>query len=147
MSKVVEALVWSFAGFVGGFCLCWVLMRSAYANAREGSVVSRREFRIELVRAVIGLMLLIMVVLSGVSYYHTTTCQTSYNASVAVALQDRSQAQGEQSRAQIELLQASISGDQVAALRETREYIAATAELERVRQQSPIPDQPNCGGL
>jgi hypothetical protein len=98
----------------------------------------------DIVKAVIGVLLLLMVLGSGIRYYKTTTCQTNYNKSVSLSLAQRSEAQKQEGQAQIELLTASLGSDREAAARETREYIAAIQELERVRAASPIPAPPDC---
>lgn len=144
MHRLFEGLVWSAAGFVVGFSLCWLVMRSVAINTMEGAVSFRRSRRFEVLRVVIGVMLLLMVVLSGIRYYQTTKCQQEYNRAVSESLTQRSEAQRQEGLAQIELLTASLSGDRDAAIRETHEYIAAVTELERVRAASPLPPPPNC---
>jgi hypothetical protein len=145
MSRLLEGLVWSLAGFLGGFSLCWFVLRSASTNAVEGAVSSTtRSRRPEIIRAIIGVLILVMVVVSGIRYYQHTNCQTEYNRAVSAALSQRSEAQSQEGQAQVELLTATLSGDSEAIRRETREYIEAITELERARLASPLPPPPDC---
>lgn len=144
-----EAFAWSVAGFVLGgvvgllISMCWSNCKAVCLKEKKMPLFNRSEW--DWTRVVLGLVILFLITISGVRYYQTTSCQTRYNEAVTAALSSRSEAQRVQTLAQIELLEASLSGDREAAIRETREYIEANQELERVRALSPYPPSPNCG--
>lgn len=103
--------------------------------------------QLDVLRVVVGVLLLLLVALSGYRYYVATECQTDYNLVVAEALNQRSDAQRLEGEAQIALLTASLGPDRAAAARATRDYIEAIAELERVRASNPLPPPPDCGSF
>ena len=142
--QVYDAVVWSAAGFALGWITCWFILRAEYLEARRGGGRSMAS-RTEAARAAIGVLILVLVLLTGIRYYQVTSCQTEYNKEVAESLFQRAEAQRREGVAQIELLTASLSDNEEAARQETREYIEAIAELERVRASSPIPVAPDCG--
>ncbi|MFA7264898.1 MAG: hypothetical protein WC054_01060 [Candidatus Nanopelagicales bacterium] len=145
--SLYSALLWSGGGFVLGWATCWLAIRSAQADATTTGGKRVRATKFELFRSFVGLAILILVVLSGISYYRTTSCQITYNKAVSQALTDRSEAQRVETQAQVELLTATLAGDREAAARETQKYISAIRELERVRAAAPLPPPPNCGDL
>lgn len=146
MNRLFEGLVWSAAGFVGGFSLCWLVLKSAALNVVEGTVPSRVS-RFEVFRAILGVLILVLLTISGIQYYRTTSCQTDYNQAVAAALQLRADYQIREGQAQIDLLSATLSGDRASARMETERYIQAIRDLERVRDEHPVPSPPDCRGF
>jgi H+/Cl- antiporter ClcA len=145
-SQLFSAIAWSVAGFVVGFFTCWACLRAARAERiREDHVKGTKGSRSDVYRAILGVAILLMVIFSGYRYYTATTCQTKYNEAVAEALAQRSEAQRAEGAAQIELLTASLSGDPVRGVQETRDYISAISALERVRAANPLPAPPDCG--
>ncbi len=146
MSHLLNALAWSGGGFAMGFLTCWIGVRAAIAESkRTGGSTKVKSNRLEVARSAIGVLILLMLLLSGVRYYQSTSCQTEYNREIAQSLSDRSEAQGKEGLAQIDLLTASLGTDREAARKATEDYIEAIAELERVRAASPVPPPPNCG--
>lgn len=146
-TQLFASLAWSGAGFALGWLTCWFALRAAEADARRYGVTNvKKVARMDVVRAILGVVLLLLVIMTSFRYYTATSCQTEYNQVIAEALILRSDSQKQEGLAQIELLTASLSGDREAALRETREYIAAITELEHVRLRSPLPSPPDCGG-
>jgi hypothetical protein len=147
MSLLLSALLWSVAGFVIGFFTCWFIFKTPRQRQSEAKTVKNTlKARPEVKRALLGLAILLMLVLSSVNYYRVINCQTDYNKAIAAALNLRSEAQRDEGKAQIELLTASLSGDRARALQETHEYIDAISRLEQVRASNPLPDPPDCGG-
>lgn len=144
--SVLSALVWSALGFGLGWLSCRIAMKTGTTEAKRSGNVSRRRIAYEVTQSLVGVLILVMVVVSGVQYYRNTSCQRAYNEVVAQSLSARSEAQRVEAQAQVELLTATLSGDNAALARETREYIAAIQELESVRSSSPLPESPNCGG-
>lgn len=139
------SIAWSVVGFVLGWVTCRAAVKVAEADAkRKRAGDMSKTSRMDVVRAALGILILLLLLVSGYGYYKTTSCQTEYNRAVAEALFQRADAQRQESEAQIELLTATLSGNREAARRETNEYIAALHELERARSENPLPSPPDC---
>lgn len=148
MDRLFEGLAWSAFGFMIGFCLCWLLLRPANKNAKEASHMPRSSWwNTDKAQSVIGVVILIMLFVTGASYYHTSSCQTDYNQAVASSLNERSVYSGQQSMAQADLLQATLSDDPLKIQSATREYLTVLDQLEKVRAANPIPTAPDCSGF
>lgn len=144
--ELYAAIVSSCVGFlIGNIVGCFLSVRltGEKADGRRGGK-GMAFARPDWARLSLGLVILVLLLVSGIRYYEKTSCQTAYNEAVAEALFSRSEAQRVQTQAQIELLEASLSGNRDLAMRETREYIDANRELERVRVASPYPHSPDC---
>lgn len=146
--KIIEGLLWSLGGLVVGYALCWYVTESSMRSGKELSMESLRMRRMEVFRAILGVVILVMVLISSIRYYQVTSCQTEYNVAVANALRERSTAQGETSDAQIALLTVqNPNRDPVIAKQAIDRYIASLLELERVRKANPLPEPPDCGAF
>lgn len=99
----------------------------------------------DVVRACLGVLLLLILLMSGISYYRTTSCQTAYNQDVSESLAARADYQAREAEAQIRLLTAQLSGNRDVARRATLEYIDALRDLARARDENPVPPPPDCG--
>lgn len=104
-----------------------------------------KKARMDVVRTFLGILILLMLMVVGINYYRTTSCQTAYNEAVAEALSARSEYQEREAEAQIKLLTTSLAGDRAATRVATDEYMQALRDLIRVRDQHPVPPPPDCG--
>lgn len=144
--RVIEGLFWSLGGLVVGYGLCWYVTESSIRVLEEISVEGLRVRRMEVFRAILGVAILTLVLLTSIRYYQATSCQTRYNAEFANALRERSTAQGAESEAQIELLTSqNPNRDPAVGQRAIQKYVEALRELERVRAANPLPDPSGCG--
>jgi hypothetical protein len=153
MTTLQAGLIWSAGGFVVGFLVCWMLVRlsvirvvkSSVPPGDKGQELSVKWRRRDKLQAALGIFILLMGVLASYQYYSVTSCQTRYNAAVAEALSQRSEAQRVTSFAQIKLLTTRSGGDPAVGLRAVEEYIQALRDLEEVRAATPYPKPADCG--
>lgn len=116
-------------------------------------------------RTGLGILILLLVVVSLVSFYRVTSCQAGYNVAVARSIAARSDQQGTQLQRQIDQLDAQLvlltpwDGDKndIAAQRAEGErrgnIYRASVEANRdaliavrdARQRNPLPDPETCG--
>lgn len=142
---LIDGALWSLGGLIVGYGLGHFSRRVADSDASTPPPPRRRVTRSELLRTVIGLVLLLLVLASTVRYYQVTSCQQEYLQAVQASLTARSDATGAEAAAQVELLQAQLSGDPTKGAAAIRKYIDAVIELERVRQANPLPGPDSCG--
>lgn len=146
--RILEGLLWSLGGLVVGYSLCWFVTEMSLRAVEESVVSNLRGRRAEAFRALVGLVILALVLLTSIRYYQATSCQTEYNTQVAEALRQRSEAQGAETFAQIQLLTTeNPTRDPEVGRQALARYVAALQELERVRAAHPIPEPPKCGGF
>lgn len=150
---LIGGLLWSGGGLIVGYGLGYFSRRAAESDARDEAAgpaaragrIRRRGDRSELMRSVLGIVILILMLASTVRYYQVTTCQQDYLRAVQESLTARSEATGIEAQAQIALLTTPTGGDRAAAQAVVTRYVDALRELERVRQENPLPGPDSCG--
>lgn len=109
------------------------------------ATASRRASRTDIVRAVVGVAILILMFVSTLRYYQVTDCQAGYLGAVQASLKARSDATGQDTVAQIKLLTAQASGDPDAAKAAALDRIDSLRALDRSRAANPLPGPASCG--
>jgi hypothetical protein len=142
---LIGGALWSLGGLIVGYGLGYFSRQAADGDPTAPQPPRRRASRTEILRAVIGLVLLLLVLASTVRYYRVTSCQQGYLQAVQTSLTARSDAQGAEAEAQIELLTTPTGGDPTAGRVAVQRYVDALRELERVRRENPLPGPDSCG--
>lgn len=130
MSPILQWLVSSGIGFVIGYVVCLGVRRTVEAEDSPNPVVAKKGER---VRTFFGVLL---VFLAGFGYYQVYRTNDCFRD----ALQLRSEAQGSEIRAQIDLLEAGLAdpGNRARSIENTKRYLGSIRQLERVRTETPL---------
>ena len=145
MTLFVYELIWAVSGFVLGFVSCWLLVKVSMLPRSERRKFVLKRTKAEVLRGALGVLILCMGLFASIQYYRVTSCQSKYNAAVAEALSQRSEAQRVTSMAQISLLTATLQGNREASAKAISDYIQSLKDLEEVRAATPYPQPAKCG--
>jgi hypothetical protein len=145
--QLIIGLIWSLGGLIVGYVSCWIVTESAIRAMAEQKTVDLQGYRLDAFRVIVGVFILLMVVLSSIRYYQVSNCQTIYNIAVAEALEQRSEAQGIETAAQVKLLTIDTQGDPARGRQARQEYVTAILNLEKIRRENPLPANPKCGSF
>jgi hypothetical protein len=159
MDRLLEASIWSLAGFVFGWTACLLAAHVVHPQSEKATGMN---LSFERVRLALGVLILVLVTVTGIQYYRVTSCQTHYNNQVADALAERAEAQRQETTASLEKLRGQR--DFLNVITQTRDpemsrlataqyakslddQVQALEKLDRTRRANPIPSAPNCGAF
>jgi hypothetical protein len=133
VSYLLQALLYSAAGFAAGYAVCWITRRAAEDGAAGGH-------RVEWWRIPIGVLLLVLVAYSTISATRFNACQRDTNTQFVDALGERGAAQRDWIEAQEVFLDATAAPGATPASRAAayQRYREALTQLKTVQAANPL---------
>lgn len=134
VSYLLQALLYSAAGFAAGYAVCWVTRRAAEDDA---AATGRR---VEWWRIPLGVLLLVLVAYSTITATRFNACQRDTNTQLVAALGQRGAAQREWIEAQEVFLDATADPGATPASKMAayQRYRAALTQLKTVQAANPL---------